>query len=767
MARRHKSEQKVIDLIRDLSRAFTGTKTAKALSDLLVQGANRANASSFHVNRLNGFLDGVPNRSINEKTFNSILSRMKQIKVDDIEDINLQEEIRSHFNNNLSSGRPEKEALENTSTDLNVPLGVVTSLVGPTSSLVKKSSKVVPDWSWQQNAIDKCMSAIRQNKGKNNGLVIPTGGGKTRIAVQVICKLIQEGECKKIAWVAHRNFLLEQAKSEVERTAQELSYSKLEEKKLIDSFSFLMVGEVNNNFSKIEVEHDTVVVDEAHHAAAISYQKIVFSTKMTGLFLTATPNRMDGRPIGIDNICFQISPRQLFEFKCIIEPELAQFESKAFPSVFHNDVSVQEFARYILEKAKKDFNKSLICVFRVQEVEDLYNAIIQELPLMGGHHLLEEDVRYAHGSFNSGDGSLYKEFDEQSGGILIATSGLVSEGLDIPSLDSVYVTYQSNSISHLLQIAGRALRSDIAKEKATITQVKTNDLQYYFYTEWLYQDITDRLRPQITIMNYSDVHDLQSLIKVQLERYNVPEYDRSKVLAILKDLDPNESFRILFSGIRYFGKLEHFSTQARWHALLVRDDDDHFVPKFNEVCYAEIINDKPAYASQLVSQVSSITSEVSVDLVDAINRAKQEINHNEWDMDHRGKPNDYSTTWLHNISFKFSNPASKLDEFLTNCSNKDQVLREYEATSKNFVIKLSNPLRLNFAILLFAEEYSWLELYLVNLSAVLKEKAALQPWNVVSDFNQSLTGCPLPLWTLPRLTELLDYEARQEQMLSL
>ena len=49
----------------------------------------------------------------------------------------------------------------------------------------------------------------------------------------------------------------------------------------------------------------------------------------------------------------------------------------------------------------------------------------------------------------------------------------------------------------------------------------------------------------------------------------------------------------------------------------------------------------------------------------------------------------------------------------------------------------------------------------------LYEKAALQPWNVVSDFNQSLTGCPLPLWTLTRLTELLDYEARQEQMLSL
>ena len=59
---------------------------------------------------------------------------------------------------------------------------------------------------------------------------------------------------------------------------------------------------------------------------------------------------MDGQPIGIDNIGFQITARELFE-KCIIPPNLEVYESESseFVSFEEEAISLREFV--------KDFNK--------------------------------------------------------------------------------------------------------------------------------------------------------------------------------------------------------------------------------------------------------------------------------------------------------------------------------------------------------------------------------------------------------------------------
>ena len=764
MARKNKSEKDVVKLINNLSRIFTGIKTVNGLSDLLKIGANPENFSSFHVNRINGFLDGMTNRAVNEKTFNAVMNQVNYLNIESYEDINFKDEIISQFKKHLGAGLKEEEAINKTSINLAIPKGVVISLSRPTFKILPITQKKDPDWSWQEDAINKCLEAIRTNKGKNYGLVVPTGGGKTHIAARILCKLIKEDDCKKIIWVAHRNFLLEQAKDAIEKAATEISNNDKEINKIIKSFCFSMVSAANENFSVIENENDTIVIDEAHHGAARTYKKIINSQKLTGLFLTATPNRMDGKPIGIDQICYQISPRRLFDYGCIIEPTLTRYESEKFPSVFFNDVSVQEFARYILQKSKTDFNKTLVCVFRVEEVNLLYDAIIQELPLIEGHSLIEEDIHFAYGGMDTSI-DFYEKFNEQVSGILVATSSLVGEGLNLPSLDSVYITYQSKSIVHLLQIAGRALRHDVGKDKATIIQVKTNDLKYFFNSDWLYQDITDRLRPKISILNYTDKKDLFNQVNSLMKLNNVPNYDKNSIFDQLDNLENNENFRILFSGIRYFGDPTNFKNDAKWHAVLVRDKDEFFVPKFNEICYAEKIIDKVVYARGLVNQVESFTKEVAIDFVDATNRAKEEINENIWDFEHRGISDDNSTTWLHNVSFKYNNSKNKLIEFLDDCSNKEEILRDYKVSNKKFVIKLSNPIALKFAILLTLEDYEWLETYLTHLTKSLKEDMNKLQWDVVDNFNNTLSNYPLPLWTISRITELLDHETRKFHML--
>lgn len=766
MPRLHKNDLRVVRLIHTLSRIYSSTQTVKGLSDLLLSGASVETASSFHVNRLNGFLDGVSTRAINQKTFNVVEQRVSEIKVEEHEDLTVQEKVKSSFNHFYSvSSNVENSQIE-TSKHLNIPLGVVTAFTSAITKTNRAVFRKAPDWSWQEKAIEKSYAALVNNPGKNHGLIVPTGGGKTHVAARLVCKLIQDKEYRSVVWVAHRKFLLKQAESAVRKAAREIGISNHEQKELFRAVEFLMIGKVDQDFVRIEAEKDLLVLDEAHHGAASSYRRLVSSEELTGLFLTATPNRMDGQSIGLDNICYQTTPKKLFETGCIIEPELKTFESEHFASAFENEKALLEFANFVLDNSKNKFNKSLICVQRIQEVENLYETLIEQLSVHPDHNLIEEDIQFAIGGSVTVDEDFYDEFDGQAGGILIATSSLVSEGLDIPSLDSVYISYQSQSVSHLLQTAGRALRYDEGKQSATIIQVKTNDLKYYFNSEWLYQDITDKLRPRIILSEYSDQKDLKSKIENYLAVYNVPDYDRDHIVGELDHIQIGDGLRLFFSGIRYFGKQKEFSNSSEWHATLVKEEDSNFIQKFNELCYSEIVADKVTYGKNLTKNVPAITTLVATDFVEAVNRAKYEILQDDWDMNHRGTTDDRSTTWLCNISFTYNDTNVKLAEFLKDCVNADDILAAYSVSNEPCIIKLSNPIALYFAILITREKLAWLEDYWHQLRVRLK-KSDTHPWVEINTHNNELLSCPFPTWCLPRFYELLSETAIEHQILKL
>ena len=89
------------------------------------------------------------------------------------------------------------------------------------------SLNTAPDWSWQEKAVKNVIRDIRENVGKY-GLIIPTGGGKTRIANKIIIKwlLEQDGE---VLWVTHRNILLSQAETSLVNLMDEMNISRSEQ----------------------------------------------------------------------------------------------------------------------------------------------------------------------------------------------------------------------------------------------------------------------------------------------------------------------------------------------------------------------------------------------------------------------------------------------------------------------------------------------------------------------------------------------------------
>ena len=720
---------------------------------------------------MNGLLNGIKSQAVNEKTFKALSDCLQKINITEHENTQLQNSVRDNFAKRLSVGKTESEAIAIINRETALPVGAIMSLC-----LVKNDDSAIktlagPDWSWQQIPIEKAREALAAQNGLNSGLIIPTGGGKTTIAIEALIPLIISGTCKHSAWVAHRDFLLNQAKGALKNSIDRLRLSPKERQKVQGSMEFLMVHEADENIHSLEEKFDTLIIDEAHHAAAKSYKKIVGADNLTGLFLTATPNRLDKQPIGIDDICFQAQPRLLFESGCIIRPELKKFESNQFQSVFENNQSIREFAAHILDNLLVNYNKSLICVPLIDQVTDLHDALCEELNLgFKDHHLLKEDLMFIHANKNSLNKAsrevFFDEFHKLNSGVLVATSPLVGEGLDVPSIDSVYVTYQSESISHLLQIAGRALRHDSGKQAASIIQVRGNDLNYFFNAEWLYQDITDRLRPKTSTIEYFDKSDLREKLKDMLEAHNTNEKDSKEFFESLDRLN-DENFRVFFVGINYYGPKDKFTTNSKWRPILVREDDTHFVPYFNELCYANEVQDKASYARKMSDKVISLSSaSMATDLVNATNWAKQEILKHEWDLNHRGKSLDGSSTWLHNVSIRLSRASSRLEEFLQDCANKHQVLEQFQQNHLPFAVKFKNPITQYHAILLDEKQYHWILKYLVELDSSLQTDMDNQ-WLTVAKHNVELTSCPLPIWALNQLHQLLDPEQKEVLILNI
>ena len=157
---------------------------------------------------------------------------------------------------------------------------------------------------YQQEILDH-LAAERELYGRYKNLVVgATGVGKTIIAAFDYKKFKREHQHARLLFVAHRKEILEQSIEKFREVLNDFNFGELyvDGKKpndiqhLFISIQSLnssgLLGKTSDNF------YDYIVVDEFHHAAAKSYQKLLEYYKPQILLgLTATPDRMDGKDI--------------------------------------------------------------------------------------------------------------------------------------------------------------------------------------------------------------------------------------------------------------------------------------------------------------------------------------------------------------------------------------------------------------------------------------------------------------------------------------
>lgn len=161
--------------------------------------------------------------------------------------------------------------------------------------------EIRPD-AFQQRLLEE-IAVARAMGHHRNLLVSATGTGKTVMAAIDYARLAERDPRTTLLFVAHREEILTQSLDTFRQVLHDSSFGELwvngkKSERLQHVFASIQTLS-QADWSTLAPDHfNVVIVDEFHHAAASSYEKLLNELKPRELLgLTATPERADGRSV--------------------------------------------------------------------------------------------------------------------------------------------------------------------------------------------------------------------------------------------------------------------------------------------------------------------------------------------------------------------------------------------------------------------------------------------------------------------------------------
>ncbi len=339
-----------------------------------------------------------------------------------------------------------------------------------------------------QKEILENLQVEREVFGRNkNLLVAATGVGKTVISAFDFKKFMKkDGATTRLLFIAHREEILKQSRDKFRAILKDFNFgdmlvgdnSPTSMDQLFVSIQSFNSMELYNKLSKNF--YDFIIVDEFHHAAANSYQKLLshFEPKIL-LGLTATPERMDGKDI-----------LDYFEGRISSEMRLTEAINRKLLSPFQYfcvsdnvDLSTLKWSRrgYDLKELENVYTNNTIRSNQI--VSSLYRYVTDMDEVKGlGFCAGVEHAKYMAKFFNEqgissialhggSDDTLRKSAQTQliNGEIkFIFVADLYNEGVDIPDVNTILFLRPTESLTVFLQQLGRGLRLVDDKECLTV-----------------------------------------------------------------------------------------------------------------------------------------------------------------------------------------------------------------------------------------------------------------------------------------------------------
>lgn len=300
----------------------------------------------------------------------------------------------------------------------------------------------------------------------------PTGSGKTVLTAHMIRTAAGRG--LRSWFCVHRNELLDQTSkalwaSDVPHGAIAAGRSQTTEP--VQVASIMTLARRMDQLSP----PDMLIVDEAHHATAASYRKIIEACPDAWVIgLTATPCRTDGR--GLDDL-----------FDDMVEgPGVAQLIAAGYLSGFRvvtppRNFDVESVPMTGGDFARKQLGDVLDTPGITGDAVSYYMKLVHPKTCLvycvhreHARHVTETyrragiDARYVAGDTPKAERDAAIEGFRSGSPRVIVSVDLFGEGLDVPGLAAVQLLRSTQSLSLHLQQIGRALRMEPGKERAII-----------------------------------------------------------------------------------------------------------------------------------------------------------------------------------------------------------------------------------------------------------------------------------------------------------
>jgi len=325
----------------------------------------------------------------------------------------------------------------------------------------------------QEESVVKSIDAL--SKHNNTVTVAPTGAGKTIIFSSVIKSLMHSK--MKVLVLAHRDELTEQNQDKFKQVNPNVSTSivNAENKDWSGQVIFAMVQTITRD------EHlenmpaiDLLVIDEAHHATAESYLKIIeYAQKINPnlkLFgVTATPMRGDKSSLGVvfSNCADQIELHELIADGNLVPPVTYRIDTgetkeklEALKVKASGDYSEQEMAdimntvplnsKVVKEwKDRASGRKTVVFCSNTKHASQITKEFKRQRVKVG----------LVSGSMPSSERQ--KMLDNLTNGKLqvIVNVAILIEGWDYPPISCVILLRSSSYKSTMIQMIGRGLRT--------------------------------------------------------------------------------------------------------------------------------------------------------------------------------------------------------------------------------------------------------------------------------------------------------------------
>lgn len=352
----------------------------------------------------------------------------------------------------------------------------------------------------QKQFVERSIHALDEHG--NTLAVAPTGAGKTIMLSAVTGRMIGEpakGTGGKACVLAHRDELTGQNLNKFGRVNPQLTTSIVDakEKSWRGQVTFAMVPTLarKDNLDQMPAI-DLLVIDEAHHAAADSYRRIIDTAlhrnPMCRIYgVTATPNRGDKRGLRpvFSNVADQIRigeliasghlvPPRTFVIDVGVQDELNKvrrtaddFDMAEVDAIMNRSPVTEAVIRHWREKAGER-QTVVFCstISHARNVTDAFNAA-------------GVAARFIHGEMADADRK--ETLTAYASGKLrvIVNVAVLTEGWDHPPTSCVVLLRPSSYKSTMIQMVGRGLRTVSPEEHPGV--IKTDCIVLDFGTSTL------------------------------------------------------------------------------------------------------------------------------------------------------------------------------------------------------------------------------------------------------------------------------------------